>query len=67
MLQEIMRVDVDDRAKPESTFTIKKKKHNTTYGFSHFSTQYWLSVSLYNKELKKKKLCNLYLLSKLGT
>ena len=30
-----MRVDVDDRAKPESTFTI-----NTTYGFSHFSTQY---------------------------
>lgn len=32
-----------------------KKKHNTTYGFSHFSTQYWLSVSLYNKELKKKK------------
>ena len=32
-----------------------KKKHNTIYGFSHFSTQYWLSVSLYNKELKKKK------------
>ena len=48
-------MDVDDRAKPESTFTIKKKKHNTIYGFSHFSTQYWLSVSLYNKELKKKK------------
>ena len=47
---------------------LKKKKHNTIYGFSHFSTQYWLSVSLYNKELKKKKkLCNLYLLSKLGT
>ena len=34
---------------------LKKKKHNTIYGFSHFSTQYWLSVSLYNKEFKKKK------------
>lgn len=61
MLQEIMRVDVDDRAKLESTFTIKKKKHNTIYGFSHFSTQYWLSVSLYNKELEKKKNFAIYI------
>ena len=48
-----------------------KKKHNTTYGFSHFSTQYWLSdfsfLSTTKNLKKKKKLCNLYLLSKLGT
>ena len=31
MLQEIMRVDVDDRAKPESTFTIKKKQNTTLH------------------------------------
>ena len=38
-----------------------KKKHNTIYGFSHFSTQYWLSVSLYNKEFKKKKNFAIYI------
>ena len=67
MLQEIMRVDVDDRAKPESTFTIKKK--NTTLHihlviFPHNTGFLYLSTT---KNLKKKKLCNLYLLSKLGT
>lgn len=62
-----MRVDVDDRAKPESTFTIKKK--NTTLYmalviFPHNTGFLYLSTT---KNLKKKKLCNLYLLSKLGT
>lgn len=51
-----MRVDVDDRAKPESTFTIKKKQNTTLHMalviFPHNTGFLYLSTT---KNLKKKK------------